>query len=204
MKINYDAKMIDLLEKNNEKTILLHSCCGPCSSYVIKELCKYLNVTVIYYNPNIEPLDEYILRKNEQIKIIKEYQKEGLNVDFIDCDYENEEFKMVSKGLEKEPEGGARCNKCFYLRLSKTAIKAKENNFDLFGTTLTVSPHKNANVINEIGLVLEKELGIMFLVSDFKKREGYKKSIEYSKEYNLYRQDYCGCLYSKAGDLIVE
>ena len=148
MKINYDAKMIDLLEKNNGKTILLHSCCGPCSSYVIKELCKYLNVTVIYYNPNIEPLDEYILRKNEQIKIIKEYQKEGLNVDFIDCDYENEEFKMVSKGLEKEPEGGARCNKCFYLRLSKTAIKAKENNFDLFGTTLTVSPHKNANVIN--------------------------------------------------------
>jgi len=204
MKINYDAEMIKILEENKDKTILLHSCCGPCSSYVIKELCKYLKVTVIYYNPNIEPIEEYNLRKNEQIKIIEEYQKEGLNVDYLDCDYENDIFKKASKGLEEELEGGARCIKCFHLRLLKTAKKAKENNYDFFGTTLTVSPHKNANNINEIGLFLEKEENVKFLVSDFKKREGYKKSIEYSKEYNLYRQDYCGCLYSKAGDLIVK
>lgn len=202
MKINYDLEMIKILEKNKGKSILLHSCCGPCSSYVIKELCNYLKVTVLYYNPNIEPIEEYELRKKEQIRIIKEYQGLGLNVDFMDCDYENERFKTIAKGLENELEGGARCIKCFHLRLLKTATLAQQKNYDFFGTTLTVSPHKNATNINEIGLILEKELGVKFLVSDFKKREGYKKSIEYSKEYNLYRQDYCGCLYSKVGETV--
>lgn len=202
MKINYDEKMREILEQNRGKTILLHSCCGPCSSYVIKELCNYLKVTVLYYNPNIEPILEYEKRKQEQIRIIKEYQKIGLDVDFMDCDYENEKFKNIAVGLEKEKEGGARCIKCFHLRLLKTATLGKEKNFDFFGTTLTVSPHKNASNINEIGKVLEREIGIEFLVSDFKKREGYKKSIEYSKEYNLYRQDYCGCLYAKEGELL--
>jgi len=202
MKINYDEKMREILEANKGKSILLHSCCGPCSSYVIKELCNYLKVTVLYYNPNIEPILEYEKRKQEQIRIIKEYQKIGLDVDFMDCDYENEKFKNIAVGLEKEKEGGARCIKCFHLRLLKTATLGKEKNFDFFGTTLTVSPHKNAQNINEIGKVLEREIGIEFLVSDFKKREGYKKSIEYSKEYNLYRQDYCGCLYAKEGELL--
>lgn len=193
---NYDALMLKILEDNIGKKILLHSCCGPCSSYCIKELASYMKVTVLYYNPNIEPIEEYRKRKNEQIKIIKEYQKENINVDFIDIDYENDVYREFVKGLENEVEGGARCNKCFYLRLNKTKDLALKNNYDFFGTTLTVSPHKNAKIINEIGFKLENEK-IKFLPSDFKKREGYKKSIEYSKKYNLYRQDYCGCLFSK-------
>lgn len=203
MKENYDKQMLEQLEKNKGKKILLHSCCGPCSSYVIKELCKYLYVTVLYYNPNIEPILEYEKRKQVQIKLIENLKKEGLNVDFMDCDYDNESFKEIAHGLEHEKEGGQRCIKCFHLRLLKTAHLAKENNVDFFGTTLTVSPHKNAFHINQIGKVLEKELGIPFLVSDFKKREGYKKSIEYSKYYDLYRQNYCGCNYSK-GDVLNE
>jgi predicted adenine nucleotide alpha hydrolase (AANH) superfamily ATPase len=197
MKPNYDAEMLKILEANKGKTILLHSCCGPCSSYVIKELANYLKVSVFYYNPNIEPLEEYEKRKKEQIRLIQEYQKEGMPVEFLD--YEKNDtplFLEAVKGLEQEKEGGARCPKCFYLRLKKTAEYAKIYSFDFFGTTLTVSPHKNAEQINKIGLQLEKEIGVSFLVSDFKKREGYKKSIEYSKKWNLYRQNYCGCSFS--------
>lgn len=194
-KRNYDAEMLEVLENNRGKSILLHSCCGPCSSYVIRELCKYLRVTVLYYNPNIEPKEEYERRKQEQIRIIGKYQKEML-VDYLDCDYENEVYEKEIKGFEREVEGGSRCSICFRLRLAKTAHLAFKN-YDFFGTTLTVSPHKNAEIINQIGLEIENEVGVFFLVSDFKKREGYKKSIMYSKEYNLYRQEYCGCIYSK-------
>ena len=193
-KQNYDTEMLEILKKNKGKSILLHSCCGPCSSYVIKELCQYLKVTVFYYNPNIEPFLEYSKRKKE-IRIIKEYQKQ-MDVDYLDCDYENEIYEEKIKGMEQEKEGGKRCALCFVLRLSKTAQQAK-NAYDFFGTTLTVSPHKNATVINQIGLHVAEKEKIPFLVSDFKKREGYKKSIMYAKEYNLYRQDYCGCLYAK-------
>lgn len=197
-KPNYDAEMQKILEQNKGKSILLHSCCGPCSSYVIRALAQHLKVTVLYYNPNIEPKEEYIKRKREQIKVIEEYQK-TMEVSFFDCDYENAIYEANIKGLEQEKEGGARCTICFRLRLQKTASLAK-GKFDFFGTTLTVSPHKNANVINAIGLAIQNEMGIPFLVSDFKKREGYKKSILYAKELDLYRQDYCGCLYAKGGE----
>lgn len=202
-KINYNEYMEQELKQfTNKKTILLHSCCGPCSAAVIDALKEYFHITILYYNPNIEPIEEYIKRKEEQKRYIKESK---LDIDFLDVDYENEKFKEIAKNLEHEPEGGARCHKCYYLRLSKTARLAMENHFDYFGTTLTVSPYKNAKVINTIGLEIEKELNegkkeeekVLFLVSDFKKKEGYKKSIELSKKYNLYRQEYCGCLYGK-------
>lgn len=194
MKTNYDIEMLKILEENKGKSILLHSCCGPCSSYVIRELSNYLKVTVLYYNPNIEPKEEYIKRKKEQLRLIEEYKK-TMDVSFLDCDYENEVYEERIKGFEQEEEGGARCSICFRLRLLKTANLAKDN-YDFFGTTLTVSPHKNATIMNAIGLSIEKEVGVRFLVSDFKKREGYKKSILYAKEFSLYRQDYCGCRYA--------
>lgn len=197
MKPNYDLEMLDILKNNIGKKVLLHSCCGPCSSYCIKELAKYVKVTILYYNPNIEPIEEYNKRKETQINLIKDYQKEGIDVDYIDVDYENEVYRNYVLGLENEVEGGSRCTKCFTLRLTKTASLAAALNYDFFATTLTVSPHKNSKIINEIGFEIEKKLKIRFLPSDFKKREGYKKSIEYSKEYELYRQDYCGCLFSK-------
>ena len=197
MKPNYDLEMLDILKNNMGKKVLLHSCCGPCSSYCIKELAKYVKVTILYYNPNIEPIEEYNKRKETQINLIKDYQKEGIDVDYIDVDYENEVYRNYVLGLENEVEGGSRCTKCFTLRLTRTASLAAALNYDFFATTLTVSPHKNSKLINEIGFEIEKKLKIRFLPSDFKKREGYKKSIEYSKEYELYRQDYCGCLFSK-------
>jgi hypothetical protein len=196
MKPNYDEQMLEILNENKGKKILLHSCCAPCSSYCIKELAKFMSVTVLYYNPNIEPIEEYNKRKQEQIRLIEEYKK-TLDVSYLDCDYENETYENKIKGLEQEKEGGKRCLVCFNLRLEKTASFAKQNNYDFFATTLTVSPHKNSKILNEMGIEIGKKYKIPFLVSDFKKREGYKKSIEYSKEYNLYRQNYCGCKYAK-------
>lgn len=178
------------------KKLLLHSCCGPCSSYVIKTLTPYFDITILYYNPNIEPKEEYLKRKEEQIRFVKEFSNIN-NLSFMDCDYENERFKELAKGLEHEREGGARCVKCYYERLNKTALVAKEMGFDYFCTTLTVSPYKNSTKINEIGALLEEKYGIKYLYSDFKKKDGYKESIKLAKEYELYRQDYCGCNYSK-------
>ena len=193
MKINYDLVFQDIINNLNYKpTLLLHSCCGPCSTSVIDTLKDYFNITILYYNPNIEPKEEYEKRKQEQIRLIKEL---GF-VSYLDCDYENEEFQKAALGLEKEKEGGARCSKCFYLRMSKTAKTAKENKFEYFGTTLTVSPHKNSQIINEIGKQIEEEFNIKYLYGDFKKHNGYLKSIELAKKYNLYRQDYCGCHFS--------
>ena len=196
MKTNYDIELEKIIKENigTKPTLLLHSCCAPCSSSVIERLLPYFNITIFYYNPNIEPYKEYLKRKEEQIKFIKDLNE---NINFLDCDYENEIFKELSKGLENMPEGGYRCHKCYNLRLEKTAITAKKNNFDYFGTTLTVSPYKNSQVLNKIGEELSKSLNIKYLYSDFKKKEGYKKSIELSKKYNLYRQNYCGCIYSK-------
>lgn len=195
--MNYHNKLLEMIESLNgeRKRVLLHSCCGPCSTAVLTFLKDYFDVTVLYYNPNIEPIEEYEKRKIEQIRFIKEFNEPSIK--FLDCDYDNESFKNIAKGLENEPEGGARCIKCYKLRLEYTAKKAKELGFDYFGTTLTVSPYKNSNHINDIGAFLEKEYGIKFLYSDFKKKDGYKKSIELSKKYNLYRQDYCGCSYGK-------
>ena len=197
MNLNYNEEMkkiISNLDSNNK--LLLHSCCGPCSTAVIERLKDYFDITILYYNPNIEPKDEYIKRKEEQLKVLKEY-----NIKFKDIDYLYEEYRKKVIGYEKEPENGARCLICYELRLEKTAILAKENSFDYFATTLTVSPYKNAKVINEIGLKLQDKYEIKYLLSDFKKEDGYKKSIELSKKYNLYRQDYCGCLFSKEKDI---
>lgn len=197
MKINYNIeleKIIKEIEKNKTKPkLLLHTCCAPCSSSVIERLCNYFNIIIFYYNPNIEPYEEYIKRKEEQKRYLKEIKKD---IKFEDCDYENEEFKNISKGLEHLPEGGHRCHECYKLRLIKTAKKAKELNCAYFGTTLTVSPYKNSQILNSLGEEISKQFEIKYLYSDFKKKEGYKRSIELSKEYNLYRQDYCGCLYS--------
>ena len=195
-KINYQKKLEELVSTFTSKpTLLLHSCCGPCSTRVIDYLKDYFEITVFYYNPNIEPIEEYLHRKSEQIRFINEYKESKIN--FLDCDYDNEAFKKIAVGLENVPEGGSRCNKCFYLRLKKTAEVAKTNKYDYFGTTLTVSPHKNSSIINEIGEHISNEVGINYIYGDFKKQDGYKKSIELSKVYNLYRQDYCGCLYGK-------
>lgn len=193
MNINYNEEMKKIISNlDDHNKLLLHSCCGPCSSSVIERLRDYFDITVIYYNPNIEPKEEYEKRKSEQLRLLNE-----LGIKFMDIDYLNNEYHKKIKGYENEPENGLRCPLCFELRLDKTASKAKENNFDYFGTTLTVSPHKNSKIINEIGLKLEERYGVKFLLSDFKKEDGYKRSIELSKKYDLYRQDYCGCLYSK-------
>lgn len=195
MKINYDLELEKIIKSNKGRkpTLLLHSCCGPCSSACIERLKPFFDITILYYNPNIEPKEEYIKRKEEQIRFINLIK----DVKFLDCDWENDSFLQMSKGLENEKEGGFRCHKCYDLRLTKTASLASINNFEYFGTTLTVSPYKNSQVINEVGMKIASEFGINYLLSDFKKREGYKRSIELSKEFNLYRQDYCGCSFSK-------
>ena len=178
-----------------KQKILLHSCCAPCSTAVIERLKDEFEIAIFYYNPNIYPEEEYIKRKNEEIKYINRLNENDktLSISMIDCDYESEKFYEATKGFEKEREGGARCAICFKLRLLETAKKAKKLGFDLFGTTLTVSPHKNAELINSIGISIEKDLEIKFLVSNFKKNNGYKRSVELSKENNIYRQNYCGC-----------
>jgi predicted adenine nucleotide alpha hydrolase (AANH) superfamily ATPase len=195
--MNYNELMKEEINKlNYTPKLLLHSCCAPCSSHVITILSNYFDITIFYYNPNIDTLEEYEKRKTEQKKFIKEFKNKN-KLDFLDCDYENDIYLSKVKGLENEPERGARCPVCFKLRLEKTVREAKKLNYDYFATTLTVSPYKNSNQINEIGLNLEKEYQIKYLVSDFKKENGYLKSIELSKQYNLYRQNYCGCKFSK-------
>ena len=199
MKTNYDLELEKIIKENEGKRpkVLLHSCCGPCSSACIERLKPYFDITIFYYNPNIEPEEEYIKRKEEQKRLLTELG----GVDFLDCDWENEAFHEIALGLEDIPEGGFRCHKCYDQRMKKAALMAKEKGFDYFGTTLTVSPYKNSQVINAIGKEISEEVGVKYLFSDFKKREGYKRSIELSKEYNLYRQDYCGCIYSKRREI---
>lgn len=194
--MNYQNVLMDIINSLEYKpNLLLHSCCGPCSTQVLSFLAPYFNITVLYYNPNIEPFSEYEKRKQEQIRFIKEFKHS--NITFLDCDYDNNAFTEAVKGLENEKEGGARCPVCFRVRLEKTARVAKEKKYDFFGTTLTVSPYKNSRQINLIGYALEKRYNVKFLYSDFKKKDGYKKSIELSKQYNLYRQNYCGCNYGR-------
>ena len=191
--MNYDKEMMNIINGLDYKPkLLLHSCCAPCSTSVIERLIDYFDITILYYNPNIEPISEYNKRKEEQIKIINEF-----NLNYLDCDYDNDLFHEMSIGLERVPERGIRCHKCYRLRLDYTAKLAKDKNFDYFSTTLTVSPYKLSDVINEIGLELENIYDIKYLVNDFKKQNGYKRSIELSKKYNLYRQNYCGCIFSK-------
>ena len=198
--INYDRELniiIDSIKnKDGVPKLLLHSCCAPCSSYVIEYLSDFFDISILYYNPNISPIDEYLKRKKEQIRLIKSINTKN-KLDIIDCDYDNDIYEDKIKGLENEPERGNRCTICFNLRLDKTASMAKKLNYDFFATTLTVSPYKNSNLINEIGIKLQEKYNIKYLVSDFKKKNGYKRSIELSNKYNLYRQNFCGCKYSK-------
>ena len=198
-KINYQKeldKLIDHLQKEEKvPTLLLHSCCAPCSSYVLEYLSSYFKITVLYYNPNIYPENEYSKRIIEQQTLIGEMDTK-YPVQFIAGGYDKEKFYEMAKGLEKVKEGGERCFKCYELRLRETAEIAKEGGYDYFTTTLSISPLKNAAKLNEIGLKLAKEYGVSYLTSDFKKKNGYKRSVELSAQYGLYRQDYCGCEFS--------
>lgn len=199
-KVNYqkrlDALLSQLQAEKRVPNLMLHSCCAPCSSYVLEYLSQYFSITVFYYNPNITPRTEYEHRKTEQLRLIREGDwKHPVTV--LDCDWEPQAFSEIAKGLEQEPEGGRRCLRCFDLRLRKTAEAAKNGSYDYFTTTLSISPLKDAQKLNEIGEALAEEYGVFYLPSDFKKKEGYKRSVELSQKYRLYRQDYCGCIFSK-------
>ena len=199
MKTNYQKQtdaVIAALPAGGKPRMLLQSCCGPCSSYVLEYLTRYFRVTVLYYNPNIQPREEYDKRLHWQREILAQLPTPEA-VDMLECSYDGARYTEAVRGLEREPEGGARCTVCFRLRLEETARLAAEGKFDYFCTTLTVSPHKDAARINTIGRALGEQYGVAWLPSDFKKREGYKQSITLSRELDLYRQDYCGCLYSK-------
>lgn len=198
--VNYqkvlDKTIEDVCKKNIVPSLLIHSCCAPCSSYTLEYLSKYFKITVLYYNPNIFPKEEYEYRIKEQDRLIKSMDFDN-PVEFMTTDYTPEDFYSQVKGLENEKEGGRRCEVCFRLRLEKTAKIAQEKGFDYFVTTLSISPMKNSALLNEIGKELEEQYKVKYLLSDFKKRNGYKRSVELSKLYDLYRQDYCGCVYSK-------
>lgn len=196
-------KTMQNLKKIEQKPkLLLHACCAPCSTACLETLSNNFDITIFFYNPNIHPKEEFDKRFEELLQFVKEKNSEdnalGVNqIKTLSLEYNPAEFFDCVKGLENEREGGARCERCFWLRLSKSAEIAKQNGFDYMTTTLTLSPHKNSQLLNTIGKELEKIYGIKYLFSDFKKNDGYKKSIELSKKYNLYRQDYCGCVYSK-------
>lgn len=195
--MNYDKLMEEQMSSTKEgSTLLLHACCAPCSSACLERLSNFFKITIIYYNPNITEEKEY-LKRLEELKNFIQKIKVKYPINIIDTRYDPKEFFEISKGLEKEKERGKRCYKCYELRLEETVKVAKENNFDFFATTLTLSPYKKTDWINEIGENLSNKYQTSYLYSDFKKKNGYKRSIELSKEYNLYRQDYCGCIYSK-------
>ena len=202
-KINYQKELEKLLAQLEAEqrvpALLIHSCCAPCSSYVLEYLSEYFKITVFYYNPNIYPESEYTKRIAEQQKLIRDMEFR-YPVSFLAGKYDKEKFYEMAAGMEDLKEGGARCMKCYELRLSEAARQAVAGGFDYFTTTLSISPMKNAQKLNEIGLRVGKEYGVKYLVSDFKKKNGYKRSIELSKEYGLYRQDYCGCEFSMRRD----
>lgn len=206
-KINYQKKLDKIIEQIQSDgvtpTLLLHVCCAPCSSYCLEYLSEYFNIVVFYYNPNISFKEEYEYRLSEEKRLISEMKFKN-PVRIIDSRYNPKEFFDVAKGLENEPEGGRRCLECFKLRLNESCKKAKEIGADYITTTLTISPLKNAQALNEIGIECAEQHGVNWLFSDFKKREGYKRSIKLSSEYNLYRQNYCGCVFSKRESELTE
>lgn len=202
-KVNYQKEMDGILkglEEQNQsappKTLLLHSCCAPCSSYVLEYLSQYFEITVFYYNPNIYPESEYEKRVLEQQNLIAQLSTK-YSIHFQEGEYIPQDFYQMAKGLEEVKEGGERCFRCYEMRLKEACMTAKELKLDYFATTLSISPLKNADKLNEIGRKLEKEYEVAYLASDFKKKNGYQRSVELSTQYGLYRQDYCGCLFSK-------
>lgn len=186
----------EVIKSGVRPRLLLHVCCAPCSSYVLEYLNKYFDITVFFYNPNIDSAEEYEYRAGEEKRLITEM---GLSerVEYVDAGYLPEEFHSAARGLENEREGGARCEACFRLRLGKSAQRAHDGGFDYFTTTLSISPLKNSKLLNSIGRELSEKYGVAYLYSDFKKKNGYKRSVELSHEYGLYRQNYCGCSFSK-------
>jgi len=197
MKVNYQKKLeatLKRLKGQERKTLLLHSCCAPCSSYVLDYLKDYFKITVLFYNPNMIDLEEFEKRYQEQVRIIEALDP---TIGLVKVDYDSQDFFQAIKGYEPIPEGGKRCEACFDLRLREAAAYAKAHGFDFFTTSLSISPLKNAQVLNELGLAIAKTYGLAYLESDFKKKNGYKISVDLSHTYDLYRQDYCGCIYSK-------
>ena len=199
-KPNYQRELDKLIDHISAQgavpSLLLHSCCAPCSSYCLEYLSKYFSITVLYYNPNISPESEYYKRVEEQVRLINSLPAVN-KISFMEGYYEPKVFYNAVRGYENEPEGGERCSICYELRLREAAVTAKQYGFDYFTTTLSISPLKNSERLNNIGGRLAGEYGVQYLFSDFKKKDGYKRSIELSKEYNLYRQNFCGCIYSK-------
>lgn len=198
-KINYQIeldKIIKSIDKSNPPRLFLHSCCAPCSSYTLEYLSNYFEITVYYFNPNISPKEEFDKRFAEQKRLIDSLPATN-PIKLVLGEYDYNDFLQIARGLENVAEGGERCFRCYRLRLESTARIAKEQGFDYFCTTLSISPLKNSQKINQIGYEVAQKYGIKWLPSDFKKREGYKRSIELSKEYNLYRQSFCGCVFSK-------
>lgn len=197
---NFQKELEKIIEENKKNgivpSLLLHSCCAPCSSYCLEYLSQYFKITVLYYNPNLFPAGEYERRVFEQKKLVVALPTK-YPVTLVEMKGEPEEFYSAVRGLEHTGEGGERCFACFRLRLERAARYAKENGFDFFTTTLTISPLKNAQKLNEIGEAVGEKFGVRHLPSDFKKKNGYKRSVELSKVYGLYRQDYCGCVFSK-------
>jgi Uncharacterized protein conserved in bacteria len=197
MRIDYSIKLDNVLkELDGRPSILIHACCGPCSSYVLEYLSTYFDITILYYNPNIYPDIEYQRRLNEIKEFINSFELKN-KINFIEREYIQADFYNKIKGLEELGERSKRCYNCYELRMEEAAKYAKDNNYDFFTTTLSISPYKNSDWINEIGELLENKYNIKYLYADFKKKNGYKRSIELSKEYGLYRQEYCGCIYSK-------
>ena len=199
-KINYQRILDDTINKlaaeGRRPRLLLHACCAPCSSYTIEYLSKYFDITLYFYNPNISPESEYDFRADELVRLTEEMSL-GVNIPVEVEKHNSAEFYNAIVGMEDQPEGGSRCRVCYRLRLEKSAEYAKENGFDYFTTTLSISPYKNSAWLNEIGTELAQNYGVEYLISDFKKKNGYKRSCELSEKYGLYRQNYCGCEFSK-------
>ena len=198
---NYAKELERLIQKLQQEgkvpRLLLHACCAPCSSAVLEYLSQYFAITLLYYNPNIAPLEEYQKREAELRRLVSQ-MKFTHPVALLPCQYDGQAFVQAARGLEGEPEGGKRCEACFRLRLRYAAQEAARLRFDYYPTTLSISPMKNAPLLNQLGEEIGREFGVAHLPSDFKKKDGYKRSVQLSKEYDLYRQDYCGCAFSKA------
>lgn len=199
MKINYQVELDKTIKQNQRDgrvpTLLLHSCCAPCSTYVLEYLSQYFKIYLYYYNPNIYPISEYHFREREQEDLISRLNVVN-KIEFVKARFEPVEYYNAVKGHEKEREGGKRCELCFELRLKEAAEKAKELGLDYFTTTLSISPHKNSQTLNHIGEMLEESTGVRYLYSDFKKKNGFKRSVELTAQFDMYRQDYCGCIFS--------
>ena len=192
-------KVLKNINKEDKPRLLLHSCCGPCSSAILERISDYFDLDIFYYNPNIDSEDEFYRRSDEQIKLVEDLELDD-KIDVKVIKYKHQEFLNYIKGFEKYEEGGARCFRCYRQRLEETAKYAAENNYDYFTTTLSISPHKDSQILNRLGKFLSEKYKVNYLFSDFKKKNGFKRSVELTDKFNMYRQDYCGCEFSRGED----